>query len=57
VAAFVKRSLLPLVPLLLGDRPGLFLTRRWCQGLEKELCGQATDKFLELLLRAMEFPS
>ncbi len=54
MASFVKRSLLLPIPALLGDGPGMFLTKRWCKGLEDQFCGEATDKFLELLLRAMD---
>ncbi len=55
MASILKRTILLPIPAVLGDRPGIFLTRWLSSGLEKELCGEATDKFLELLLRGMDF--
>jgi hypothetical protein len=54
MASILKRSVLSPIPVLLGDHLGMRLVRRLRRGLEEELCGAATDKFLELLLRAMD---
>jgi hypothetical protein len=54
MASLVTRSLLFPIPFVIGERMVMTLTRRWHKGLEDQLCGKATDKFLELLLGAMD---
>ncbi len=50
----LKRILLRSIPYLFSDRAGLFLTKLWSKRLIEELYGKVTDKFLELLLGAMD---
>lgn len=54
MASLLKRTLLRPVPYLFSDRIGNGLTKLFSRRLRQELCGTATDKFLELLLRGMD---
>jgi hypothetical protein len=54
MASLMKRSLLLPLRLVLGDRRSMVFTRRWWKGIEEELGGRATDRFLGLLLNAMD---
>ena len=50
----LRRNLLRSIPYLFSDIVGVYITRLFSKGLKKELCGKATDKFLELLLMGMD---
>lgn len=53
MASRLKKTILS--PLsLLPDRAGDFITGLWSKRLSKELLGEVTDEFLELLLRGMD---
>ena len=54
MASRMKLTLLLPIPYILSDRIGLFIARFWSRSLRKELYGEVTDEFLELLLRGMD---
>ncbi len=53
MASSIRYQILRFVSLLLPDSAARLLTKRSRRGLADELSGVASDKFLELLLRAM----
>ncbi len=54
MASPLKRTLLIPIPYLFTDWVGVFIAKLWSRSLEKELHGQVTDSFLELLLKGMD---
>lgn len=54
MASPLKRTLLIPIPYLFSDWVGSFIAKLWSRDLEKELHGQVTDGFLELLLSGMD---
>ena len=54
MASPLKRTLLLPIPYLFSDWVGAFIAKLWSRDLEKELHGQVTDSFLELLLKGMD---
>ena len=54
MASRTKRTLLRPIPYVFSDRVGLFITKLCSKNLRKELYGEVTDEFLELLLRGMD---
>jgi len=49
------RNLLKIIPRIFTDFTGRMLARIFSGRLKREICGTVTDKFLELLLRGMDF--
>jgi hypothetical protein len=54
MASKLKRTFLLPIPYILSDRIGSSITRLLSRNLIKELSGELTDKFIELLLGGMD---
>lgn len=54
MASRTQRTILNLIPTLFSDRGGNLVMRLWLGKLINELGGRVTDKFLEILLYAMD---
>lgn len=54
MASPLKRTLLTPIPYVFTDRVGSYIAKLFSRDLEKELHGQVTDGFLELLLGGMD---
>ena len=54
MASKLKRTFLRPIPYILTDKMGHFITRLLSRNLIKELSGELTDKFMELLLGGMD---
>lgn len=53
MASGIKRTILSPISLM-PEMAGDFITKFWAKRLREELCGEITDKFLEILLGGMD---